>query len=95
MNVPDYSNNIAYPQFSAPQPAPLPAPAVAPMDFGNGKYTILLLKRRDIAKKIVSIQNWAFDLKICNSFKVVLDNPVSQKVQIKITKTTNNSCDTK
>lgn len=70
-------------------------PKAAPRDFGDGKYTILLLKRRDIPRKIISIKNLAFELKLCNIIRVTLKNPSSQRVQMRISKTTNNSCDMK
>lgn len=35
-------------------------------DFANGRYAILLLKRRDLPRRIVNIQDHKFELDLCN-----------------------------
>ena len=35
-------------------------------DFPDGRYIILLLERRDIARKIITLQNHIFTILLCN-----------------------------
>lgn len=47
-----------------------PSPATPKSDIESARYTILLLRRRDIPRKIIDISNNSFIFKICNQITV-------------------------
>lgn len=86
---------IPSPVFSLPSPgvaAPIQKAASASM-VPDGKYMILLLMRRDLPRKILSINSNSFSLKICNEIRGVISTE-GEKMTIKTEVKGSGSCDT-
>lgn len=46
--------------------------------IGNGRYVILLLKRRDLVRKIVTVENLKFLIELCNKVDIIIEQKNSK-----------------
>mgnify|MGYP006995457805 CR=1 FL=1 len=94
------SENTMAPSYSVVPSQPVqtyqPPPQINPILNGiqPGKYTVLLLQRRDLARKIINIQNNSFTLTICNTIKFTFTIGNSKALSISAQIQTSNNCDT-
>lgn len=60
----------------------------------SGRYTILLLQRRDLPRQLITLSNNSFVLNICNQlqFSYIISN--SKEISFSFSQKTSNNCDT-